>query len=57
MGEAEHVAVIEGLLATARAKGNEQAILEAQKLNNPHILDELHDRLAEVTREKNTPRI
>ena len=53
--EAEHAAVIDRLLEIARAKGTGEAILEAQKLNNPHILDELHDRLSESTRQQNAP--
>ncbi|MBI2039166.1 MAG: hypothetical protein HYT22_02735 [Candidatus Niyogibacteria bacterium] len=44
--EAGHAAQIEALLEIARKKGLEEAVNEARRTNNPHILDDLHDRLA-----------
>ena len=44
--EAEHAAQIEALLEIARKRGLEEAVREARATNNPHILDDLHDRLA-----------
>ena len=50
--EPEHAAQLEELLRIAREKGLEEATAAAKKLNNPHILDDLHDRLAAQVRQK-----
>ena len=50
--EPEHAAELEELLRIAREKGIEEATAAAKKLNNPHILDDLHDRLAAELRQK-----
>ena len=49
--EAEHAAQIEALLEIARKTGLEEAVRKAREANNPHILDDFHDRLAAEIRQ------
>ncbi|MBI1957489.1 MAG: hypothetical protein HYS44_03485 [Candidatus Niyogibacteria bacterium] len=49
--EVGHAAQIEALLEIARKKGLEEAVKEARRTNNPHILDDFHDRLAAEIRQ------
>lgn len=49
--ELEHAAQIEALLEIARKKGLEEAVRKARETNNPHILDDLHDRLVAEIRQ------
>ena len=43
---------IDFLINIAFKDGIERAIKEVQKLNNPYILDEFHDRLIKKIKEK-----
>lgn len=43
---------INSLIEIAFKEGIEKAIKEVQKLNDPYILDEFHDRLIEKLKER-----
>ena len=45
---------INSLIEIAFKEGIEKAIKEVQKLNDPYILDEFHDRLIKELKERKT---
>ena len=50
--EKEHKEIVEDLVGIAFSKGLAEALKVANKLQNPHLLDEFHDTLADKYYEK-----